>query len=61
MAANTDTAQVAENKGRRVRGRTVAATIPADLYEKLEDYRWANRLNVAQVVTAALEQYFSDK
>lgn len=61
MAAIVETSEVVENKGKRTRGRTVAATIPADLFETLEDYRWANRLNVAQVVASALEQYLSDK
>lgn len=47
-------------KPERKKKYTVAAGVSEEMYARIEDFRWANRMSVAEVVTAAVEQFMND-
>jgi hypothetical protein len=53
MSANTDSKTTVPAR----KGVQVHATIPADLFDKLEDHRWSVRLDMVSLVKLALTQY----
>ena len=57
MGAKTDVTETT-NKAKR---KTVAATVSPEMFERIEDYRWPNRMKVADVLSAALEEYFAKR
>lgn len=61
MAAKTDNIENPEvepqMKAASKRGQVVSGSVPADLYERLEEYRWPARKTVKDVLVEALEAF----
>lgn len=61
MATNDKTVSATDKVEAKRTNTSVAAVIDVDLHEKLEAFRWANRMTKAQAVKAALEEFLADK
>ena len=57
MVAKTDVTETTDKAKRK----TVATTVSPEMFERIEDYRWPNRMKVADVLSAALEEYFAKR
>lgn len=40
--------------------KTVATTVPMDLYTKIDDYRWSNRMKISVILEKALTEFFQN-
>ena len=56
MTAQNDTSKVEAPKVKT----QVSATLSPELFEKLEDYRWTNRINkTSEIVSKAVEEFLN--
>ena len=54
--ARTMVDEIGTDEAKR-KNRAVSASISPELYDALEEYRWANRMKVSGVIIAALNAY----
>lgn len=64
MARQTNTTDNTDNTPEIVEPRkryNVTGTIDPELYDKAEDYRWANRMKMSELVSEAIKFFVESK